>query len=162
VKPAHVHGFSLVELMVVIGMVAILAALAVPAMNELVRTSRVRGASMELQSAFVRARSEAIMRNTDVELVPRDADWRNGWTLQVAGGGPVIEEREVLGEVSIQPAPAPAVRYRLNGRVAAGSQSIVISGTGGAQVHARCITLGPGGRAKVAVDVDFDTSDGCS
>lgn len=152
----------MVEVITVVAIVAILASVAVPAMGGFIRNSQIRSASFEMRAVLVRARSEAINRNTQVRLVPTDADWRNGWTLRTSGGT-VIEERAGLGTVTATPSPAQTVTYGMDGRVRAGSQVIVLSTTGEtSNIHPRCITLSPSGRASTRVDQDFDPTNGCS
>ncbi|MDP3230829.1 MAG: GspH/FimT family pseudopilin [Acidovorax sp.] len=70
-------GFTAIELMVVVSIVAILAALAAPSFTPLIERWRVRSATEEVQSTLYFARSEAIKRGGRVSIV-RDSD---GWAV---------------------------------------------------------------------------------
>jgi type IV fimbrial biogenesis protein FimT len=154
-------GFTLVEVITVIAVLCILASLAVPAMGGFLRNSQLRSASFDVRAILVRARSEAINRNTEVHLVPSSANWRNGWTLRTAAGS-IIESRAGLGNVTASPASAPTVVFGVDGRVRSGSQVIVLSAAGdGQDAHPRCITLNASGRASTRLDSDFDATNGC-
>lgn len=61
-------GFSLVELMVTVAIVAILAGVAAPAMQGMIIQSRLSGQTNDLVSAIQFARGEAIKRNQPVRL----------------------------------------------------------------------------------------------
>lgn len=87
------RGFTAIELMVVVAIVAILAALAAPSFTPLIDGWRVRQAAEGLQSSLYFARSEAIKRggnviiqknpnNTDgCSLAPNVNDWGCGWQV---------------------------------------------------------------------------------
>lgn len=77
------HGFSLVEVMVVIAMVGILAAIAAPSFDGLIRRSRIDAATEAFRTANAYARSEAIKRGVTVSMAATSADWRNGWQVFV-------------------------------------------------------------------------------
>lgn len=89
------HGFTIIELMVVVAIVAILAALAAPSFTPLIERWRVRQSVDGLQSALYYARSEAIKRGGNVTirkepsgangcpLAPNVADWDCGWFVFV-------------------------------------------------------------------------------
>lgn len=62
------RGFTLVELMVTVAVVAILSAVAVPVMTGLINNSRLSGMTGEVVSAVQLARSEAVRRNARVQL----------------------------------------------------------------------------------------------
>lgn len=83
------HGFTLVELLVTLVVLAILLGLAVPSMVQLVATRRANGLTNELVTSINLARSEAIKRNDRVVLCKSpDASacvitgsWQQGWIL---------------------------------------------------------------------------------
>jgi len=60
---SHARGFSLLELMVVLTLIAILALLAAPSMAGWMRNQRIRGTTEALLSGLQTAREEAIRRN---------------------------------------------------------------------------------------------------
>lgn len=61
-------GFSLVELMVGVSILAVLLALALPSFSEWIRNNQVRTVAESLREGLQLARSEAIKRNTRVRL----------------------------------------------------------------------------------------------
>lgn len=153
-------GFTLIELIIAISILAIIAGLSAPAMGDFVRNARIRDATFELRAMMVRARSEAINRNTEVQLAPVGGDWRNGWTL-VTAGGVQIDSGGALGNVIVSPAPPPDIRYGIDGRLRAGDQALVIS-VDDDTVHPRCVTLRASGRVSTRIDSDYDPTNGCS
>ena len=89
----HVAGFTAIELMVVVSIVAILAALAGPSFTPLSENWRVRESAEQLQSTLHYARSEAIKRGGRVVIqkIPNNTngcttaitktDWDCGWIV---------------------------------------------------------------------------------
>lgn len=68
-KPSNA-GFTLIELLIVIAITAILAAVALPAMNRLVASHRAYNRADQLLAMFQFARAEAIRTNTPVLICP--------------------------------------------------------------------------------------------
>lgn len=70
VSPARFQpGFTLLELMVVVTIIAIFAAVAMPSFGGLIDRYRVKGTADALHAEIQFARSEAIRRNQEVHLV---------------------------------------------------------------------------------------------
>jgi type IV fimbrial biogenesis protein FimT len=155
------RGFTLIEILTVLGIVTIMAAFAVPSMSDFVRNSNIRGASQELRAGLIRGRSEAINRNTEVRVVPVGGEWRNGWVIETTTGTAIEAASAPLKAVTVTPSPAPTVVYGIDGRVRSGAQSIVLSLAGADRIQPRCLTLKASGVASAKVDTDHDPSNGC-
>lgn len=78
-------GVTLVEMLTVLVILAILAGIGVPGLQELVRSNRMTVTANELLSSVNLARSEAIKRGARVDLVPAGdgTDWDKGWIVFV-------------------------------------------------------------------------------
>lgn len=77
------HGFTLIELMVTVTLMAVMLAVGVPSFRDFIASQRVKSAVSEFNSALFLARSEAIKRNTQVAITPAAAGWQGGWTVKV-------------------------------------------------------------------------------
>jgi len=82
------HGFTLIEMMVAIGLAALLMSMAVPAMNLFVSNARQTGAINDFVSSLHAARSTAITTNARVTVCPsaggtdcEAVSWDQGWIV---------------------------------------------------------------------------------
>jgi type IV fimbrial biogenesis protein FimT len=96
---ATARGFTLVELMVTIGVAGLLTAMAVPAFNNFVLNDRDIGQINSLAASFNYARSEAIKLNHGgIQVCPTvdgthcsGALWANGWIVVDTLGDPPLQ-----------------------------------------------------------------------
>ncbi|BBR38425.1 pilin [Aeromonas veronii] len=99
----NVRGFTLIELMVTVGIAAILLLVAVPSMSQRLAAERLERSATELASAYRFARSEAVKLTLPVVLQGTES---GGWEVMVdskllrqaaaPAGGVVIEPFEPI------------------------------------------------------------------
>jgi type IV fimbrial biogenesis protein FimT len=86
-------GFTLIESMVAVSLMAVLLMIAVPSFNNAALGSQLRASANDLAAAAFLARSEAIKRNAVVTLcMSEDGEscsisggWEQGWAVMLAG-----------------------------------------------------------------------------
>lgn len=137
------NGFSLVEMMVVVAVIAILLGFAAPAVKSMIAGQRVKNAASELYESIILARSEAIKRAVSVEL--DTTGFANGWAVMADGVATPLREQAAMTDVSFDPADADVSFNRL-GRLA-GPFEVEISRSDTASK--RCIQVESSGKPKV-------------
>ncbi len=147
-RPAHArrqHGFTLIELMTTISVLAVLTLVALPAFREFVANQRIRNASFQLAAALTLARSQAITQNGNVNLQKSGTDWSAGWT--VTDGTRTYGSQEALQNLSItDTATLSTITYGRDGRLTTATTKFTIQPTQALNgVAPRCITIGLSG-----------------
>ncbi|MDI1308767.1 MAG: GspH/FimT family protein [Methylotenera sp.] len=138
-------GFTLVELMVVIAIIAIMASIAVPSFSATIANMRAKNAASSIYDGLVRARSEAVKRNLTVTLAPATS-WAQGWQITSSDSTTVLEKYTSTGTVTIS--GPTSVEYKSTGR-AIGTGTFNISATSGSATTYRCVSVTLSGLPKI-------------
>ena len=166
-------GFTLIELMIAVTIVGVLTAIAFPSFQQAYYNQQVKTTVSDAHIALYLARSEAIKRNTNVDIV----GIAGGWQIQVPLPLPVV----VLQTTSDMPAiitfecntdandstaasvacPAPVITYTRTGRISSFIELRFYVSTNN-NVVMRCLTTSLSGRPYVVVDSDNDKTNGCN
>lgn len=158
------RGFTLVEMAAVMAISGILMALALPSFNTLVLNNRVKTGVNDLHSSLYFARSEALKRGANVEIVPSGGNWKNGWIVRLAASGTALRTESSLGgNLNITQLPAGTITYRGDGRITnTAVPAIVVSSPNNASLPARCVSVDLSGRPRVTKDTDGNPANGCN
>ena len=103
---AKMHGFTLIELMVVVALVAIIASFAVPSFQTMIANSRLASSTNDLVGVLNFARTEAVKRGRTVMVSPTTgSDWANGVSVWMDAGAMngTMEAAEELRRASSVP-----------------------------------------------------------
>lgn len=92
-KTDHENGFTLIELMVAVAVLAVTLTIGVPSFRETIQTNRMATQANEFVAALALARSEAIKRGTRTTLCKspdgsnctNGGNWDQGWIVFVDG-----------------------------------------------------------------------------
>lgn len=159
------RGFTLVELMVTLALLAILLALAVPSFTEASLSGKLGSFASRLVASTQIARSEAVKRNRTVQMCASEdgascgssAGWEVGWIV-VLDDGTVIERQGALPEEflidqadGVAPIDFPA------GVVGATTATFTICRATPVGKQNRVVTLTATGNARVAINDDVTT-----
>lgn len=153
-------GFTLLELLTVMAIAGILAAVGIPSLLDMVRSAQLRSSSSQLYDAIILARSEAVKRNVQVDVQPgttcvnpassNTAAWTGGWSVQVAPCGTILQQFPATQNITITAAPAVGLSYLPTGRITSTSaSSFDIKTTKSATIPARCIAISASGQASI-------------
>ena len=118
-------GFTLIELMVAVAILAVLAALAAPSFNEAILSNRLASYANEFTASAQLARAEAIKRNTIVTMC-RSGDgedcastggWQQGWIIKCLAkpAAPDVCDPDGTEPLVLYKHPALRSEFRLSG-----------------------------------------------
>ncbi len=157
------RGFTLIELMLTIALLAVITSLAVPAMGRFLQNQRVLSQTTALQSALQYARSEATNKNRRIRVVPVNNStngWTQGWCVVLGElsncNGDVIR-RYAAASAGVQIdgdylQSGNVLTFRRNGTrdpAVTGGIKVSSSNLDATGNRARCITLDAIGRVSV-------------
>ncbi len=108
-QKANQHGFSLLELMVTLGVLGVLLVAAFPNFNEMITGQRLKTQANDTLTALLLAKSEAIKRRTTVTICAMKTnvenqcgtngiEWANGWVIfdDLDGDGVVDNGEDII------------------------------------------------------------------
>jgi type IV fimbrial biogenesis protein FimT len=153
------RGFTLIELMVVVAVLAIVATVAVPSFQQIIENNRLATESNRLLSAMSFARSEAVRVGDDVSLSAKAGGFDEGWCVHLGAACNDNAGNEILrqfdaGQLAYT---APADPLTFNSRGEASNAPFVVSleprsCETGAVDKRRIISVSLSGRGSVVQD----------
>ncbi|MEQ1439523.1 GspH/FimT family pseudopilin [Fontimonas sp. SYSU GA230001] len=165
---SRAQGYTAIELLVTIAVLAIITAYAIPALGEIVVRNRLAVQANELVGALNYARSEAVSRGGTVALCPSrppytacdiSSSWSEGWVVFADGGvtGAIDDAADVLrvfdalqSGSTLDASGTQAVRYLPDGFLDASAPSTFTLRPGQCAGHdLRIIRITPQGRPQV-------------
>ncbi|MGE0310383.1 MAG: GspH/FimT family pseudopilin [Lautropia sp.] len=122
---AGTGGFTLIEMLVALTIIAILSTLAAPSFTQMMAGAAIRSLSTDLGSDLNFARAEAVRTGSRVSLCPRatatscGTDWNNGWLVfrdtngasagTIEAGDQILRARDAVdASLALTKAPAPS------------------------------------------------------
>ncbi len=163
-KSTQCGGFTLIELMVTITLVAIVMGIGVPSYQDFVVRNRIQTQASEIRSSLAMARVEAIRRGLRVRVCPGEsgcngsANWHNGWNSFVDRNSDNAREEaknETQLEVHISLdggstlTGANHVIFKSDGTAGAERELNLCTAEGDASPHRRRIAISSVGRIRV-------------
>jgi type IV fimbrial biogenesis protein FimT len=150
-KPRRQNGFTLIELMIAVAVLAVIVTLGAPSFQTLIQNTRLRTTAEAILNGLQLARAEAVRRNTNVSFV---LGANLGWG--VIAGAETLQERSAAEgssgvQLDVEPDLATTVTFSGMGRVVANDDASAsltrIAISGGSK--SRRIDIGSGGIIRI-------------
>lgn len=135
ITPRRAHGFTLLELLVGIGIIAFLLLMAMPSIQVFLLDTKIRAAAQAYYDGAQQARSEALRRNTDVSISLSDSN--RGWSIATGGTTILVKAPESAARLTVT---ALATEVTFNGLGNASAANTVKFMPGAAS---QCLASGP-------------------
>lgn len=162
------HGFTLVELLIILAIIAVVGGMALPAFKEMIARNRLMTNANDIVATFYQARSEAIKQSRTVSIVACKPDcgtsadaqnWSNGWqiTIVIDGTETVVGEHGALanGMTTTAKDPFPfntSYAYSPQGRLNITARNAIKLCDNDPGIAGRLITLEPIGHISVTTE----------
>jgi type IV fimbrial biogenesis protein FimT len=135
------QGFSIVEIVVVIGIFALLLSFAMPSISDLIANGRIRTAAEGVLNGIQLARAEAVRRNTPVEL--RIGADGVSWDIVIPVAGLVKNPDGTWSPATILNPDGTSTSPMVHTRAADGGSNTVCVSSGGTFAGAAPCTQSP-------------------
>lgn len=139
-------GFTTVELLVVLAITCVVAAVAAPSFSSLFARQKAKSVGSELFFSLLRARSEAVARNANVTLAPAaGGNWQQGWQIADPTSAAVVLDSHGISNGTTITGPSSVV-YDGGGRLQGGIAPTFVISTIGASASYQCVSVDLSGR----------------
>ncbi len=105
-------GFTLMELLTTLAVMAIIGSIAIPSFASLVQRQRLDSARQQLMGALMLTRQQAVAQGRSIVLSRSGDSWSNGWAMIVDDNN---NGRQDAGETILRSFPALPADLRLAG-----------------------------------------------
>ena len=161
------QGFTIIELMVTIAVLAVAVAIAVPAYTNMLINNRMASKINEYVASLHYARSEAVKRGANVRACAssdgltctNSGDWDQGWIVLVDATStllnvyPPLSGGDTLVKSGLQPR---SIRFDGNGMSAGFNGTVTLCDRDGDIKKARAVVISNAGRIQLAADNNGD------
>ncbi|MCP4489100.1 MAG: prepilin-type N-terminal cleavage/methylation domain-containing protein [Gammaproteobacteria bacterium] len=155
-------GFTLIELMVTVGIAGIVLAIAIPNMSEFLKNERLTAASNNLLGDIMLARSKAVELNQAVIICASDdrvncsnGNYEDGWIVTDGGAIPFKVQQATTGGITYKQSGLSSITFDSRGFLPANASTGTISTCDDrtpADDYAKTISLSVTGRASRGAD----------
>ncbi|THJ33038.1 prepilin-type N-terminal cleavage/methylation domain-containing protein [Lampropedia aestuarii] len=135
------NGFTLIEAMLVVALLGILTAIALPSFQTMITNTRVTTSASELQSLLLYARSEAVFRRSSTSVTSNGSTWE-----VTAANNDVLRSFEFPNTVTLSKAPAQTLSFD-NGGTASNNFTVSVSVTNASRLE--CVRVTRAGLVQV-------------